>query len=136
MLKKFAIITGALAFGAAMTTPASAHDGAPAPTHAANNVSDYANTRTPAHATPVRASGLWQQIADLERDVNRAEARKTISRKEAASVRRDIAGLKQQFRRYNANGISPSEARTLDGGIAKVRHHLQGERHDFNRHTY
>lgn len=131
MLKKFAIIGSALAFGAIIATPASAH-GAPQPQHAPNHAPNHAT----ADATPVRASALWQQIAQLERDVSRAEARKTISRKEAAGLRRDIANLKQQYRRYNVNGISLSEAHSLEQGIAKVRHHLKTERRDDDRHRH
>lgn len=132
MLKKFAVVGSALAFGAFISAPASAHTAAPvyaAPVYAEAHA-------TVGRAVPARSAALWQQITQLERDVNRAEARKTISRKEAASLRRDVAKLKQQYRRFNANGIDRNEARALENGIAKVRHHLQVERRDDDRRAH
>lgn len=118
MSKTFSIIGSALAFGAVMLTPVAAQ-AAPPPNNAAQ-------------AAPVRATALWQRIVELERDVNRAEARKTISHREAAALRGDVAKLKQQYRRYKANGISPSEARTLDSGIERVRARLVRQKRDDN----
>lgn len=95
-----------------------------------------ASLTAPLHAapTPVRSSEVWEDIVALERDVNRADARDTISEREAAGLRSQIADLKGQYRRFNANGLSPNEAQTLENRIHSLRNRLVNERGDRDHH--
>ncbi len=83
-----------------------------------------------ANPTPVRSGEVWRDIEALAADVDRADARDTISEREAAGLRGEIGELKAQYRRYNANGLSPAEARTLEGRINRLRTRLGNERRD------
>jgi hypothetical protein len=87
-----------------------------------------------AKSTPIRSSEVWEDIIELEQDVNRADARDTISEREAAGLRSEIADLKGQYRRFNSNGLSPGEAQTLENRIKALRTRLGNEREDRDHH--
>ena len=87
-----------------------------------------------AKPTPVRSGEVWHDIVQLENDVNRADARDTISEREAAGLRKEMRELKALYRRYNANVLSPAEASTIERRIEKLRHRLRNERHDRDHH--
>lgn len=106
MPNRFFALTGALALGLAVAAPASARPEAG------------------------RSTATWNHIVQLERDVNRADARNTVSDREASAIRRDIAAVKQQYRRFSANGINSNEARMIDGRVAQIRQRLHHERRD------
>jgi len=84
--------------------------------------------------TPARASMIRNQIADLQRRVDRNDRREFISEREARGLRRDVGNLYDQFRRYNRDGLSDREFRTLQARIDTVRHRLHLERADWNGH--
>ena len=90
----------------------------------------------PLHAapTPVRSSQVWDHIVELERDVNQADARDTISEREAAELRTQIADLKAQYRRLNADGLTPNETQTLENRIKTLRSRLGNDRRDSDHH--
>ena len=48
--------------------------------------------------------------------------------------RQRVEILKALYRRYNANGLSPAEASTIERRIEKLRHRLRNERHDRDHH--
>src|SRR5687768_2508396 len=63
------------------------------------------------------ARGIRAQIEELQRRVERNDSRDRISEREAASLRRDVYRLRQQFWSYNRNGLSHREARYLQDRI-------------------
>jgi len=87
-----------------------------------------------AKPTPVRSAEVWAEIQNLEADVNRADARDTISEREAAGIRAQIADIKQTYRRWNGNGLTSGEAAALRNRISAQRNRLQNERHDDDHH--
>jgi hypothetical protein len=93
-------------------------------------------TASPALAkgTPVRSTEVWAEIQNLEADVNRADARDTISEREAAGIRAQIADIKQSYHRWNRNGLTSGEASALRNRISAQRIRLQNERHDDDHH--
>jgi hypothetical protein len=87
-----------------------------------------------AKPTPVRSAEVWEDILELGRDVNRADTRDTISEREAAGMRAQIADLKKQYHRHNANGLTPGEAGAIESRIRTLRNRLGNERHDRDHH--
>jgi hypothetical protein len=87
-----------------------------------------------AKPTPVRSSAVWQDITQLEQDVNRADNRDTISEREAAGMRNQIADIKRDYHRMNANGLSAGEANGLENRIQNLRKRLHNERGDRDHH--
>jgi septal ring factor EnvC (AmiA/AmiB activator) len=83
-----------------------------------------------AWGTPMRADTIRQQINELQRDVNRNDNRDRISEREAAGLRRDVAGLQNQFRAFNRDGLSGGEMRILGNRIQNIRSRLHDERRD------
>lgn len=96
----------------------------------------FALAATPALAdpTPVRSAAVWNAITELEADVNRADARDTISEREAAGIRAQIDAIKDTYQRWNRNGLTPGEANTLTNRIQAQRNRLQNERSDPDHH--
>lgn len=93
---------------------------------------------SPAEAkrTPVRSNAVWSHILNLEADVNRADNRDTISEREAAGMRVQIAELKADYNRLNRNGLTPAQASTLENRIATLRGRLKNERRDADKHRH
>ncbi len=87
-----------------------------------------------ARPTPIRSNHVWNDIVQLERDVNRADARDTISEREAAGLRAQIAELKADYNRLKRNGLSPANARALENRIHQLRARLGNEKHDPDNH--
>jgi septal ring factor EnvC (AmiA/AmiB activator) len=87
-----------------------------------------------ASPTPARAEHVWHEIEELEHDVNRTDVRDRISEREAAGLRAQIADLKRQYRRMNANGLTKGEVEALDKRIRNIRGRLGNERHDRDHH--
>lgn len=131
-------LCAAIALGA--TAPAQA---APAPTAHTQpapyqpGFHQYGPTQA-SHAYPAssqsRSAAINHRINELERAVNRNDGRNRISEREAASLRREVRELSQQFHRYDRNGLSKSEYRTLERRIERIRARLHVERHDRDRH--
>ena len=86
-----------------------------------------------ARPTPYRADQIRNEIAKLERDVNRNDNRDHISEREASGLRNDVRSLKNQFRDFNRNGLSDWEYRRLNERIENIRHRLHRE-HDRDHH--
>ncbi len=87
-----------------------------------------------ARPTPARSNHVWHDIVQLERDVNRADTRDTISEREAAGLRAQIADLKADYNRLNRNGLSPANAHALERRIHQLRARLGNEKHDPDHH--
>ena len=76
------------------------------------------------------ANAIWRQIEQLRAQVERTDARDRISEREAASLRRAVYNLREQFRDYNRNGLSQREAQILQDRIHRIRDRLRYERRD------
>ena len=89
---------------------------------------------TPAIAapTPYRADTIRNEIAELQRRVERNDNRDRVSEREAAGLRRDVRRLRDDFRAYNRNGLSRGEYRTLTNRIDNIRTRLRLERRDWD----
>lgn len=81
-------------------------------------------------ATPARAQAIRNQIDELDRRIDRNDSRDTISEREAAGLRNQLDELQDLFRRYNGNGLTPSEMDTLEGRIRRLWARLGNERRD------
>lgn len=73
---------------------------------------------------------LWKEIAELDRKIDRADKRNTISEREANGLHRQVAELKRDYRRYSANGLDRAEARQLAQRTDRIEQRLKNERRD------
>lgn len=87
----------------------------------------------PANAA-VRTDGaaLRSDIAQLDRQIDRAEARRIISGREAAQLDRQVDRLQATWRSYARGGFTRYERSALTDRIAAVRHDLQRASFDRN----
>ena len=76
------------------------------------------------------ARAIRAQIDQLQQRVDRVDNRDRISEREAATLRRAVWNLRQQFRDYSRNGLSQREAQILRDSIARIRDRLRYERRD------
>lgn len=83
-----------------------------------------------ARPAQVRNDHVWAEIAKLDRAVDRADARHTISSREAAGLHRQVSDLKQQYRRFAVNGLTGREANTLKARVHAIEARLNAERRD------
>lgn len=90
----------------------------------------------PGYWTPERSNAIRQQIWRLDRDVDRAAQRGTITRREAVGLRRDVQRLRNQYNVYSRNGLNFQEVRTLQTRVNQVRTRLRLERADWDREDY
>ncbi len=80
--------------------------------------------------TPVRSAEVWHDINELDRSIDRADQRDTISEREAAGLRAQVRTLRVQYHQLNRGGLTPAEARTLEQRIERLNARLGNERHD------
>jgi hypothetical protein len=71
-------------------------------------------------------------INQLDRQIQRAQQRRTISPREATGLRRDAANLKQLYYRYSRNGLNRQEVATLETRVNKLHQRLRLERRDWD----
>ena len=85
------------------------------------------------------------QVADLLRDLNRAEqridratfrGRDGISRREAASLRREAQQIRFRLNLAMRNGISQREFFHLRGQVNRLQMRVRMERRDFDNRRY
>ena len=116
------MIAGAIALGA--VAPASAADW--------RHDDHYGAQRF----APARHDMFRADINDLRRDIDRAQARRMISPREAAGLRNDVFGIQRLHQIYARNGLDRREMNTLDRRIDQVRAALRFERHDRDGRRY
>jgi hypothetical protein len=75
---------------------------------------------------------IQQDINQLERRIDRAAQRRTISRREAVSLRRDAMDLKRTYYRFSRNGLDRREVAQLESGVNRVHARLRYERRDWD----
>jgi len=84
--------------------------------------------------TPARDANIRADINGLNRDIDRAAARRTISAREATGLRRQAVQVQRLYANYARNGLTPSEVRTLQNRVDQIRVALHMERRDWNNH--
>lgn len=87
----------------------------------------------PASAAVWNPGELRQEINRLDRQIDRAEARRTISQREARQLDHQVDRLEHAFRHYARGGFTRYELASLDNGIDRVRIQLREERRDWDR---
>ena len=95
-----------------------------------------AATSATAAPTPYRADTIRNQIAELQRRVERNDRRDNISEREARGLRQEVYRLRDQFRIYNRNGLSRAEYRTLTQRIDRLRMRLRIQRREWDNRRW
>jgi len=76
---------------------------------------------------------IRQDINELERRIQRAQQRRTISAREAVALRRQAIQIRQLHARYARNGLNRNEVRELQTRINRVHRQLRFEQRDWDR---
>ncbi|MGX7953725.1 hypothetical protein ACWPM1_14330 [Tsuneonella sp. HG249] len=87
----------------------------------------------PAAAAVWNPGQLRQEIAQLDHRIDRAEARRTISQREARHLDNQVDRLEDAFRSYARGGFTRYELASLNNGIDRVKSQLRAERRDLDR---
>jgi peptidoglycan hydrolase CwlO-like protein len=87
----------------------------------------------PASAAVFNAGSLRQQIAQLDNQIDRAEARRTISQREARQLDNQVDRLENAFRSYARGGFTRYELASLDKQIDQVKRQLVIQKRDDNK---
>ena len=95
----------------------------------------FPHSHAPGHATPIRADIIRDDINRLDADIDRADRNDTISEREAADLRSRLHGLRNEFQRMNANGLTVAETHALQERANYIRDRLHMERFDWDRHA-
>jgi hypothetical protein len=69
----------------------------------------------------VNGNKVWQEITELDRKIDRADKRNTISQREANGLHRQVGELKRDFRRMSANGLDRSDPHALREDLGRPR---------------
>ena len=83
-----------------------------------------------AGSTPLRSHVVRGDIRQLERAIDRADYRDTISEREAARLEYRTADLRHDFRHQNANGLTRAETIKLERRAQNIRTDLRRDRQD------
>jgi len=86
----------------------------------------------PASAAVFNPGNLRQEIAQLDNQIDRAEARRTISHREAQALDRQVDRLENTFHAYARGGFTRYELASLNNGVDQVRRALRVERRDYD----
>ncbi len=76
---------------------------------------------------------IRQDINELERRIQRAQQRRTISVREAQGLRREAIQIRQLYNRFSRNGLDRREVRELEQRINRVHRQLRFEQRDWDR---
>lgn len=68
-----------------------------------------------------------EQIKQLDRQIDRAEDRRLITKREADKLERSVDQLQRQHENYARGGLSRDERRTLDLRISKLDREIKYE---------
>lgn len=88
------------------------------------------NRADAARYTPVRNHDVRSDIDQLDRQIARAEARRTISSREARGLQRDANQVKRLYAQYARNGLTAREAQALKIRVDRIQFALRAERRD------
>jgi hypothetical protein len=75
---------------------------------------------------------IQQDIKQIDRRIDRAEARGAISHREANGLERDARQLKRLYYRYSRNGLNRVEVTALERQINRLHQRLRLERRDWD----
>ncbi len=106
---------------AGVATPALARD---------NDRYPGGNRAEASYLTPARNAEIRRDIYALDSRIQRAQANRTLSPREAQGLRRDARDIKQAYSRYANRGLSVSEFRNLERRIATVNARLRIDKRD------
>lgn len=117
---------------AALSTMIAAGFAAPAMAHANRDGDRYpgGNRAEASYLTPARNAEIRRDIYALDSRIQRAQANRTISPREAQGLRSDARQIKQIYSRYANRGLSVGEYRNLERRIAVINSRLHQERRD------
>jgi hypothetical protein len=90
----------------------------------------------PGFWTPQRVSSIREQIWRLDRQIDRAAQRGTISRREAFQLNRQVRFLRNQYNTSARNGLTFSEVRYLQDRVNRIRVRLRMDRLDWDRQDF
>ncbi len=82
---------------------------------------------------PQAAVQIRQDINQLERQILRAQQRRAISPREAASLRREAAQVRRNYQIYHRGGLNRMEVRNLQRQVNNLRVRLRLEQRDWDR---
>lgn len=91
------------------------------------------NGRDAWRLTPARNSEIRQDINSLNKAIDRAAARRTISPREASRLRTDARQVQRLYASYSRDGLSRREVQALQTRVNSVRVSLRMERRDWDR---
>lgn len=83
--------------------------------------------------TPARNAEIRQDVNSLYNAIDRAVARRTISKREANGLRNQARDVQRLYRNYARNGLTRSEVANLQSRVNSVRVALRMERRDWDR---
>jgi hypothetical protein len=84
--------------------------------------------------TPVRSDRVHDDLHDLEKAIDKADKEHTISAREAADLRARLADTRDQFKRFDSDGLARAEVAELERRINYIRHRLGLEELDYDSH--
>ncbi|KHK92614.1 hypothetical protein [Novosphingobium malaysiense] len=130
-------IAPALAATLALGAVAPAHAAAPHEKARREQATRYAESHRhePRYAAS-RGAMVRADMQTLHRDIDRASARRVISRREAAGLHRQAAGIQRLHASYVRGGLDRHELRTLQRKIERVRAAIHAQRHERDRHRH
>ncbi|MBX3561508.1 MAG: hypothetical protein KF780_06800 [Sphingomonas sp.] len=76
---------------------------------------------------------IRQDINELERRIQQAQQRRTISPREAQGLRREAIQIRQLYNRFSRNGLDRREVRELEQRINRVHRQLRFQQRDWDR---
>lgn len=82
--------------------------------------------------TPARNAEIREEIQQLNRVIDRAASRRTISQREANGLRRQARDVQRLYAHYQRGGLSRGEVRQLQNRVNSVRVALRMERRDWD----
>lgn len=82
--------------------------------------------------TSSRNAQIRSDINRLRQDIDRAAARRTISRREADRLRAMARDIQREYARYARGGLTWQEVNRLETRINQVRRALRQERRDWD----
>jgi hypothetical protein len=80
--------------------------------------------------TPMRNANIRADINGLNRAIDQAAARRTISGREAAGLKREAYQVQRLYGQYARNGLTRSETQTLQNRVDRIHVALRAERRD------
>ena len=91
---------------------------------------------TPQFWTGERVNAIRNQIWQLDRQIQRAEQRRTITNREARMLNRQVRNLQNRYNAYARNGLNFQEVRYLHTQVNQVRQQLRLSRLDWDRQDF